>query len=531
MGNGPGTNNNRKRAGTERARAMGKEYPLIDDDIDCISPVLQGFRGRREGLVDKTRDALNVLFEDDTLSDGPRVVGVINELRDAVSAHALGPFYELKSHNEFLRWLLELAVKHIHGDRDFEGARYRVYKGQRGIGKSYVMRLATCMLQVLYPGKVMVFYLDNCNNLDICSSFEEQLQLFLTERFPEIDFPNALPTDLKKRTRALMNFLADKDIRAVVFLDEFQNLYKSTEDKFAPSYTFLETISMQKDNNLSILCSGSSSVIDRLVTGKAAETAAIATAFPRVSQAQNLNSSKFKTRPIRLDSPTDQQALSVMISAFCDIKTEINVELFRQTMYWGGTNVRKVRDILKNAEPPLPVQFCDEAQSIQFKGLDKVFPKVMDILAFAEGNKDLSAAARQHFGDGNLAAAAASVEWENWVPVQRVAVVESLRAWLANDDIRENPDFDLPKDLFALLDLMGDKGWLTIDHEGGVAGKVYPVNFHTLAATVYGAEESFLKARAPTAFDYFRKHIKFHVNVAAKVPYTDIGVTAGLSHS
>lgn len=195
-----------------------------------------------------------------------------------------------KSQNRYMTTPKDLIIEHVdlvirqlanNEYLDKSGNASRLLFGEKGIGKSSALTLATMGTWITYP-TVIPIYIEYTGASNLYQAPSEILAQSL-----------GLPLDAGL-TRCLKKLKEDNKF-ALIIADEIEHVYSSMEDR-AKRLTILQEIaelgSQRTGRTYTYLC-GSSSLVPALISKNAVHHEMLRREFPLVSEAPNLNGKKF----------------------------------------------------------------------------------------------------------------------------------------------------------------------------------------------------------------------------------------------
>eukprot|EP01036_Dinobryon_divergens_P024287 gene24287-32723_t len=258
----------------------------------------------------------------------------------------------------------------------------------------------------------------------------------------------------------LVQFFMDNNMKLLLLIDELDQLYKSTDKICLTTLHDLAYIGNQASGTISTIVCGSSSLMELLITTNGGER--VRSEFPLLNHgAPNLNGTKFLTKRISSNLPSDLSAVAI----------QSDMELDNNTVYWirlvtfcAGVSARAVgrllRDISNSSSGQILMSLSPDdtalngSNTLSNTDIDALRGKILCKL-YKRNAKMFD----RIVNSSDIVAAIATTEWEqHFQPLKYADVMKSWKKLISRGNVREESSGNLDDYLIHLA----DRGWLTI---------------------------------------------------------------------
>lgn len=384
---------------------------------------------------------------------------IVRDLFKEFPIHSNYKIYTTRAHEGVYDILLSQAKNLSNGNYiNRQGESSSTLVGAKGIGKTTSLKTFTHICRYVVPGVHVLYVSFNnimVNELLQTKSLTSIIFIKLRELGVQIPEPDLNCISLNEY---LVQFFMDNNIKLLLLIDELDQLYKSTDKICLKTLHDLAYIGNQASGTLSTIVCGSSSLMELLITTNGGER--VRSEFPLLNHgAPNLNGTKFLTKRISSNLPTDLSAVAI----------QSDMELDNNTVYWirlvtfcAGVSARAVgrllRDISNSSGQILvslsPDTALNVSNTLSNSDIDALRGKILCKL-FKRNAKMFD----RIVNSSDIVAAIATNEWEqHFQPLKYADVMKSWKKLISKGKVRKESSGNLDDYLLHL----GDRGWLTI---------------------------------------------------------------------
>ena len=429
--------------------------------------------------------------------------------------------YSSRAHEGVYNILLSHAWNLSKGTyKNRQGESSSTMVGAKGIGKTTSLKTFTHICKYIIPD-VHVLYISFNNILNhgwLCdNSLTSVIILLLAELGVHISLVTA--KNEKSLNEYLIHFLQTHNMKLMLLIDELDQLYKSTKDSCLVTLHDLAYIGNQASGTMSTIVCGSSSMLEFLITTNAGEIVRLE--FPLLNKgAPNLNGTKFLTKRVYSNIPTDLAAVAVVAGMKLDCNT---IGWIRIVAFAAGCSARAVGRVIFDCNEQILTSLSPDSSLCGSNTLSDKNLSVLREKIIHKCYKKNAAVFDPILNSSDIVNSIATMRWEsNFQPLKFVEVQELWKRLIYKGKVSQGNAGDLVDYLLHL----SDRCWLTIGNvENSNPQDIFPYSmFHCFKAKLKADALSGLMPRLV-------RHIKKDVVATMSSPQvvaaaTTSGVTA-----
>eukprot|EP01038_Epipyxis_sp_PR26KG_P016994 gene16994-23340_t len=356
-----------------------------------------------------------------------------------------------------------------------QGVQSSTMVGAKGIGKTTSLKTFAHICKYIVPN-VCVVYISFNNILENKLLSEKSLTIIVILTLIELGVQITEPgPECISPGEYLVKFLAINQMKLLLLVDELDQLYKSKSEICLRTLHNLAYMGNQPTGTLSIIVCGSSSMMEFLITTNAGVN--IRTEFPLLDMgAPNLNGTKFLTKRVYSNIPTDLTAVAVIADKPFDDSSKSWIKL---VTFCAGASSRAVERLISDASgtgqillsllPDLALSGSNTSSNSELNLLRneiihqiyKKNCKIFNAILYSE----------------DIINAIATSDWEEqFTPLKYAEVQQIWKSLIRANKVAKENGASLDENLLHL----GDRGWLTIGTiENSHPQDIYPYSmFH-----------------------------------------------------
>lgn len=385
----------------------------------------------------------NVICANDLFAKFPRFAGY--------------KIYSTKAHAGMYNILLAQAINLQNGNYvNRQGESSSTMVGAKGIGKTTSLKTFAHICRDIVPG-IYVMYVSFSNIMSNEWLTSKSIVLIIIELFKDMEVDIEVPENSRSSCEALVRYMKMSGIKLMLLVDELDQLYKVKEQVCLATLHDLSYFGNQPTGTMSTIVCGSSSMMEFLITANA--NANLRMEFPLLDMgAPNLNETKFLTKRVYSNAPTDLSAVATLTEFELNDKT---VPWFRLIAFAACVSSRAVGrmlndssivdDILSSLSPHAALSGSNTLSNSDLSHLrQKIIAKVF------KKNKSMF---NSLLNSSDIVVKIATINWEDQFVPLKYDEVKSLWNKLVTNGL---VSVDRANALDDYLLHLGDRAWLTI---------------------------------------------------------------------
>eukprot|EP00301_Raphidiophrys_heterophryoidea_P019002 c3991_g1_i1.p1 GENE.c3991_g1_i1~~c3991_g1_i1.p1 ORF type:complete len:525 (+),score=51.55 c3991_g1_i1:43-1575(+) len=259
--------------------------------------------------------------------------------------HNFPPFFAIDAKAAILDEIQDkIATLQTGGFTGRVGTSTRLIIGEKGIGKSDVLRRAVVAAALTHP-RLIPIYVEYTNILD--RPLELVLQAIersnLIQPNPD-ELAQLRLADEKCETGPFSQFLTKHDLYCLLVCDELDSIYTSTaaEGQRLNILRQMCALGCQRSGRFVTIACGSASALPLLITKNGVHVPELLAEFPLVSNAPNLNGQKFPSMMVK-QHPLNPPVLREIYSKI--LGRDVSIQEANILSFFSGNNLRRITQV------------------------------------------------------------------------------------------------------------------------------------------------------------------------------------------